>query len=223
MAVFSSDKGTEELIEIAGDDFNNMYGTMNFAKHGQSAIQAQNIIDHGGRLLAKRVVADDSTLANLILIANVSGSDGEATVKWTSQSISGCKTFDEVQEAALNLLDAESGVFPVFIHADNGRGASRKAVRLNPDYATSKTIGKMFYTLVAYEGSTIVEQLTMTVDPTVIYRDTNYRYDKLSCVQVTGEVNDLVFDAYVNAPDEQHALKIAQDQYAKMKAERMGL
>lgn len=196
--VFSSDKGTEELIEIAGSDFNSMYGTMSFRKHGQSAIQAQNIIDHGGRLYAKRVVAEDSTLANIVLIANVSGAEGQVTVKWTSQSISGCKTFDEVKEAALELLDADSGVFPVFIHCDNGRGVSKKAVRLNPDYATSKTIGKTFYTLVVYEGSNIDEQLTMTVDPTVIYRNASYRYDKLSTVQITGEVNELVFDAYVN-------------------------
>lgn len=198
MQVFSSDKGTEELVEIAGNDFNSMYGTMNFAKHGQSAIQAQNIIDNGGRLFAKRIVADDSTLANIILIANVSGSDGQATIKWTSQSITGCKNFEEVKEAALDLLDADNGVFPLFIHTDNGRGVSKKAIRLNPDYATSKTIGKTFYTLVVYEGSTITEQLTMTVDPTVLYNKESYRYDKFSTVQITGEVNDLVFDAYVN-------------------------
>lgn len=36
-------------------------------------------------------------------------------------------------------------------------------------------------------------------------------------------IGDLIFKAYVNAPDEDHALKIAQDQYAKMKAERLGL
>ena len=197
LQVFSADKGTEELIEISGNDFNKMYGTMNFSKHGQAAIQAQNIINNGGRLFAKRVVAPDSTLANLVLVANVSGSDGQATVKWTSQSISGCKSFTEVKAAALDLLDADNGVFPVFIHADNGRCASKKAIRLNPDYATSKTIGKTFYTLVVYEGSTILEQLTMTVDPTVVYSNNAYRYDEFSTVQITGEVNDTVYEAYV--------------------------
>lgn len=174
-----------------------MYGPMSFSKHGQSAIQAQKIIDNGGRLLAKRVVAEDSTLANIVLVANVTPSDDGVTVKWTSQSISGCKTFEEVQEAALDLLDAEAGVFPMFIHADNGRGVSKKAVRLNPDYSTSKTIGKTFYTLVVYEGSTITEQLTITVDPTVVYNRAAYRYDKFSTVQITGEVNDVVYEAYV--------------------------
>ena len=67
MQVFSSDKGTEDLIEINDDDFDAMYGTMSFQKHGQSAIQAKAIVKAGGRLLAKRVVADDATLANVIL------------------------------------------------------------------------------------------------------------------------------------------------------------
>ena len=40
MQVFSADKGTEDLIEISGSDFDAMYGTMSFARHGQSAIQA---------------------------------------------------------------------------------------------------------------------------------------------------------------------------------------
>ena len=187
LQVFSSDKGTEDFIEITGNnsDFNNMYGPMSFTRHGQSSIQAQNIINNGGRLLAKRVVAPDSTIANLILVANVSGSDGQAVVKWTAQSISGCKNFDEVKEAALDILDADAGIFPLFIHVDNGRGVSRKAIRLNPDYAVSKTIGKTFYTLVVYEGSKISEQLTMTVDPTVLYNRNSYRYDKYSTVQIT--------------------------------------
>ena len=45
MQVFSADKGTEDLVEISGSDFDAMYGTMSFDRHGQSAIQAKNIID----------------------------------------------------------------------------------------------------------------------------------------------------------------------------------
>lgn len=36
-------------------------------------------------------------------------------------------------------------------------------------------------------------------------------------------VGAVVFESFINAPDEEHALKIAQDQYTKMKAERLGL
>lgn len=209
MQVFSADKGTEELIEIAGSDFANMYGTMNFAKHGQSAIQAQAIIDAGGRLFAKRVVAPDSTIANLVLVANVTAGDGAVTVKWTAQSISGCKNFAEVKEQALQLLDADAGVFPLFIYTDNGRGKSIKAVRLNPDYATSKTIGKMFYTLYVYEGASISEQLTVSFDPTVVYNNQAYRLDEYTNAQITGLVDDTVYEAYLNVVSEALGLTVA--------------
>ena len=145
MQVFSADKGTEDLVEISGNDFTAMYGTMSFARHGQSAIQAKRIIDAGGRLYAKRVVAKDSTLANVILCANVSKAEDKVTVKWTSQSVTGCKTFEEVVAKAKELF-VEGSVYPLFIYTDNGRGISGKSVRLNPDYTTSKTVGSTLYT-----------------------------------------------------------------------------
>ena len=69
--VSSFDKGPEDLMEIEGENFNELFGTMSFDKHGQNAIQAQRIIDAGGRLLVKRVCADDAKLSNLVLTANV--------------------------------------------------------------------------------------------------------------------------------------------------------
>lgn len=70
--VSSFDRGPEELIEVSGKTFYDLYGTkMNFAKHGQPAIQAANMIDGGARLLIKRLVADDATLANLVAVATV--------------------------------------------------------------------------------------------------------------------------------------------------------
>jgi len=200
MQVFSADKGTESFVEISGTDFNAMYGTMDFFKHGQSAIQAQRIIDAGGRLFAKRVVATDSTLANLVLTATVvSDADGEVTVTWKSQSIENCKTFDEVVAGANDLLDEEAGVYPVFVYTDNGRGVSLKAVRLTPDYTASKTIGKTFYSLAVYEGTSITEKIDITVNPTVVYNDRAYRLDKYANVQISGEVLETAFDLYTEA------------------------
>lgn len=68
----SFDKGTEEMIELQGDDFFKMFGEdISFEKHGQPALQAANIIRNGGRILIKRVVADDATLANAVITATV--------------------------------------------------------------------------------------------------------------------------------------------------------
>lgn len=206
MQVFSADKGTEDLIEISGSDFDAMYGTMSFDRHGQSAIQAKKIIDAGGRLLAKRVVAEDSTLANVVLIANVTPGNDGVLVTWESQSITGCKTFAEVKEAASAMLD--DGKYPVFVYTDNGRGVSGKAVKLTPDYSTSRTVGKTFYNLTVYEGTLITEQKTITVDPTVIYTGTAYRLDEYTNVQISGEVLGEVFEEYVQKLADELAIDV---------------
>lgn len=73
LQLFTSDKGPEGLTTINGNDFFKLYGsTPSFKKHGQPLIQAANIIKAGGELLCKRVVAEDASLANLIILAKVS-------------------------------------------------------------------------------------------------------------------------------------------------------
>lgn len=248
MQVFSADKGTEDLIEISGSDFDAMYGTMSFDRHGQSAIQAKNIINAGGRLFAKRVVAEDSALANTVLSASITkytiqpdatdptkpavdengdyittdpagtiskdivksiiskGQGAEAThtavvVTWEAAPLAVnenqvIKTFDEAIKAVPAPADNK---FPVILYTDNGRGVSSKSVRLNPDYATSKTVGKTFYTLVVYDKSNIVEQTTVSFDPTVVYANTAYRLDRYTNIQISGEVIEFAYEAYVAA------------------------
>lgn len=73
LTAFSADKGTEEMIRIKGaKTFEKMYGTnLSFEKHGQALIQAKRVIDSGGELLCKRVVAKDATLSNMILSCNL--------------------------------------------------------------------------------------------------------------------------------------------------------
>ena len=69
----SFDRGPEDMRVVYGKDFYKLYGSnISYKKHGQPAIQAANIIDNGGEILVKRVVADDATLANLIVLARVS-------------------------------------------------------------------------------------------------------------------------------------------------------
>lgn len=69
----SFDKGPEDLRVVSGDDFFRLYGEMiSYEKHGQPAIQAANIIRNNGKLLIKRVVADNAMLANNVITATVS-------------------------------------------------------------------------------------------------------------------------------------------------------
>ena len=228
MVVSSFDKGPEELMEVSGEEFNSLFGTMYFDKHGQNAIQAQRIINAGGRLLVKRVVADDSTVANVILVATVTGSETQkqdedgnpiyldengsettdvtenpvmvksASIKWTMSSVTDCKTFEEVREKALEMLDEEGGVYPVMIFTDNGRGVSKKAIRIIPDYDTSKGTGSMFYTGAVFEGTTSTESTVITFDPDVIYINNAYGLTKDTMIQVRGETIPVVYEAYLS-------------------------
>lgn len=86
LAVFSADRGPEDMRRVSGDEFYKLYGyDVSFLRHGQPLLQAANWIQHGGDLACKRIVAPDSYLANLIIVARVKGdsiqkttSDGEA-------------------------------------------------------------------------------------------------------------------------------------------------
>ena len=61
------DRGPEKIKRVVGDEFYKTYGYfIDFEKYGQAAIQAANIINNGGELLIKRVVASDATLANIV-------------------------------------------------------------------------------------------------------------------------------------------------------------
>ena len=73
MVVSSFDKGPEEWkARVFGDQFEKLYGSNpSFKKHGQPAIQAANLINAGGYATIKRVVANDSKLANIGVVANV--------------------------------------------------------------------------------------------------------------------------------------------------------
>lgn len=72
MTGFSSDKGPEEYQKIMGKTFFDLYGnTPSFYKHGQTLLQAAAVINSGGRLFCKRIVAEDATLANIGVTAKV--------------------------------------------------------------------------------------------------------------------------------------------------------
>lgn len=71
-AVFTSDKGDEDLMTIYGENFFKVYGDdISFARHGQPLLQAANIINSGGKLYCKRIVAPDSKLANIGIVGKV--------------------------------------------------------------------------------------------------------------------------------------------------------
>lgn len=80
-SAFSSDKGPEEFTKIeSAQEFADYYGNnIDFSRHGQSLLTATSFVKAGGRLFARRVVAEDAKLANIAVIANVTKTNIQKT------------------------------------------------------------------------------------------------------------------------------------------------
>lgn len=116
MTAMAADKGTEDLIEIIGEDFNRMYGATNFSKYGQVSIQAQNLIDNGAALFVKRLVADDAELANVIITATVNSV--QKTVQRRDDSGRPLYYTDSTETATTTTVTAYPVKDPVYVDAD---------------------------------------------------------------------------------------------------------
>ena len=81
MVASSADKGPEEWKhKVFGNEFFDLYGkTPSYSKHGQPLIQAANIINAGGYVTFKRIVATDATLANIGVVAEVKNEKKQKT------------------------------------------------------------------------------------------------------------------------------------------------
>jgi len=230
MAAFTSDKGSEEYGVYSGDDFFKQFGTdIKFANHGQPLLQAAMAIKAGARLYCKRMVADDATLANLILAATVTKTNtqktdaagnlvyvttsGEETteaegntavmlsgaaISYSMTSIPSIKSISEAkaQATALYTSKENSWTFPIAVFTDNGRGVSKKRIRIEADYANSKSVDYCRYTLYVMEGNSVLEPIGFTFNPDIVYDGAN---TSLGSVVETksGQIKADVFDAYI--------------------------
>lgn len=202
MALFTSDKGTEKWTRMTGEDFFKMYGkTISFAKHGQPLLQAAMSINAGAELLCKRLVASDAILANIGIVASINESqvqatdadgnklyldaDGEETVEVTdtasmvdgkaiSYSIMTAESATTPAEAYEAISDKLSdGQYLLYVICDNGRGSSKKRIRIAPNYKLSKNMEYTMYTLSVIEGAEIVESINFSINPNLIVSNQN--------------------------------------------------
>lgn len=123
-------------------------------------------------------------------------------IKWAPVSIENCKSFEQVKEEAAKLYDPDNGVYPLIVVTDNGRGDTKKSVRISPNNEISISMGKEFYTINIYEGTTRVDSGVATLDST-IYRNRNYAFNEQTSTQVHMYIDEDVYDAYV--------VKLAED------------
>ena len=170
--LFTSDKGPETLHTIHGNEFFSLYGSNpSFKKHGQPLLQAAEIIKAGGEVLCKRVVAEDATLANLVVLAKV-----------TNESV-------QKTDASGNAL---------YIDADTGKETTEAAGGLNERAMVN--VAKVKYDAVSVSGaktlSEVKAQAANLVKDEVAaefltgYENTTKVGDPLTDKNTVGQVND---------------------------------
>lgn len=201
-ALFTSDKGVEDWIRISGADFFKMYGkTISFNRHGQPLLQAAMTINAGAELLCKRLVAPNASLANLGIAVSLvdgevqklnaegaplyTGEDGNETtdVTGTPVMIDGkkikyvLKSVPDVNtpEAAYEAIKAAcaTGEHLLYVICDNGRGTSKKRIKITPNYRLSKGLSYTQYTLSVLEGVETDETMTFSTNPNMIVNGQN--------------------------------------------------
>lgn len=97
MIGFSSDQGPEGYQLVEGEDFFDLYGeSISFEKHGQPLLQAAMAINAGARLYCKRIVAEDSALANVGVVAVIENgnSEGEVCLHYQTVTVNNAKGED---------------------------------------------------------------------------------------------------------------------------------
>lgn len=205
LSLFTSDKGPEEWTELSGKDWFNAYGTsISFAKHGQPLLQAAISINAGARLLSKRLVADDATLANLSVVASVTEGETQAkdsngnliyldvngddtaevtdtpkmiktaNIKYEGKSVENINTVDPAAVATAVEAELTDDQYLLFTITDNGRGVSNKRFMVYPNYRLSKSKNFIEYSLDVYENNVSLESMSFNPVPHLVVYGSNH-------------------------------------------------
>lgn len=237
----SFDKGPEELIRVYGDEFYSLFGhSISFKKHGQVAIQAANIIDAGGELLIKRIVADDATLANIVFVATLASTTVQA----------------KDDDGNLLYLDTDGNptteVTDEIMVENNGTGVTWSAVSIENCYSYEQVVeealklfdadAKTFPVIIVTDNGRGVSSKAIRIAPTsevsasmgvefydvsvyegatrlesisatlnsTVFKNVNYGLEEHSSKQVKFHVDENVFDAFVDVVAEATSLERAE-------------
>ena len=205
LALFTSDKGPEEWTVLSGEDWFKAYGSnISFARHGQPLLQAAMSINAGARLLSKRLVAPDATLANLSIVATVTetevqakdsagnllytDSNGDdttevtenpkminaASIKYEGKSVTDITTNDPAEVASKVMTTLTAGQYLLFTITDNGRGVSNKRFMITPNYRLSRSAEYIEYAISISESNNDLETFTFSPIPHLVVYGANH-------------------------------------------------
>lgn len=152
---------------------------------------------------AERLADDGITkVANEVLYAkDEEGNDvTEVTGKTITYSVKSATAAKTVAEAKTEIIKGlAEGEKLLYVIADNGRGESKKRVKIVPNYKLSKSLSYTLYTLTVIEGTSEIESMTFSVNPDLIVSGENISLPsminthstQLTCVAVDENVEYL--------------------------------
>lgn len=183
MAAYTSDKGSEEWELLNSlTDFTTRKGGLNFSKHGQAQFVVANMLTSGSYVLAKRMVSEDATLANVTIKAKVVQVDNVSYLYLYGTSAEAKKTFKEVCTAGYGEFDPTAAPtdgttdekatktydIPLFTVATLGRGTSAITIRLTPEYFASRSGNYMKYSFEVSENVEALESIVCAFNPDAV-------------------------------------------------------
>lgn len=126
-----------------------------------------------------------------------------AEIGYEMSSISGATDINVVSAQAKALYksaDENSGVavYPIAVFTDNGRGVSKKRIRIVPDYQNSKSVNFTRYSIYVLEGNTEIEALGFTFNPDIVYDGVSTSLKSVISSR-SNQIKVDTFDAYIDA------------------------
>ena len=140
--------------------------------------EVQKTDSQGNLLYTDASTGKETTLADgntPIMVNNTS-------ISYSYKSAAGCETKQEVIEAINSDIasgDAEEGtsVYPLWIIFENGRGESKKRIKITPNYQLSKNYDSYFlYDLDVFEGNKYFPTMHFALSPNLISGNANMSF-----------------------------------------------
>lgn len=103
----------------------------------------------------------------------------QTTVSYSYRSAEGCTNRDQVISTIEQDLEgdpAEEGTqrFLLYVIFDNGRGESKKRIRIIPNYTLSRNYANYFmYDLIVMESGKTIDTIHFVLDPDLVFNDSN--------------------------------------------------
>lgn len=121
-------------------------------------------------------------------------------LSYSIKSATGVTTLRDAADAIKGEL--ADGEYLLYVIADNGRGTSKKRIKITPNYKVSKTLDYVLYTLQVFEGSVEVESMTFSANHALIVNNVNISLQgmintnstQLQCIEYPDQL-----DAFVEA------------------------